>query len=62
MAKFTRFDPRNKKKNRHKNHYLDRSRGDNSRRKDLEDYNDNMYEKYALTKVVDYYNYSDAEN
>lgn len=25
MAKYNRFDPRNKKKDRHKNQYLDRS-------------------------------------
>lgn len=31
MAKYTRYDPRNKKKNRHKDQYLDRSSKKNKR-------------------------------
>lgn len=31
MAKYTRYDPRNKKRHRHKNQYLDRSPRKNKR-------------------------------
>ena len=33
MAKYSRFDPRNKKKNRHKNRYLDKSKNQQADRR-----------------------------
>lgn len=55
MAKYTRFDPRNKKRNKHKNQYLDRTRNQIDRRPRDDDENDSLYHKYRLDKIADIY-------
>jgi len=55
MAKYSRFDPRNKKRNKHKNQYLDRSRSSTDRRPRDEDEHDSLYQKYRLDKIADIY-------
>lgn len=52
MAKYSRFDSRNKKRNRHKNQYL--SKGDMGR-KNRERIEADLYEKYALNKTIEKY-------
>ena len=48
MAKYNRFDPRNKKKDRHKNQYLDRS---SQRRKVKRDeYDEQNFEERLVSK------------
>ena len=52
MAKYSRFDSRNKKRNKHKNQYLDKA-VNNNRRRVREDYSDGEYsEKYAMEKMI----------
>lgn len=50
MAKYSRYDPRNKKSNRHKNQYLGRSQTGvkNRARYDGDIYEHDMYKKYGL--------------
>lgn len=56
MAKYTRFDPRNKKRNKHKDQYLDRfsadkNRGNKKSCQDDEDMNidvKHLYKKYSM--------------
>jgi hypothetical protein len=48
MAKYNRFDPRNKKKDRHKNQYLDRSSYKRKSRQDQQ--NEVNFEERMQTK------------
>jgi hypothetical protein len=48
MAKYNRFDPRNKKKDRHKNQYLDRSSYKRKARQDQQ--NESHFEERMQTK------------
>ena len=51
MAKYSRFDPRNKKKNRHKNRYLDRSSKPVKREPDQDDLDlQRYYESFRASK------------
>lgn len=53
MAKYSRFDPRNKKKNRHKNRYLGRTGRPQVREPDKDDLNlQQYYESFAATKTT----------
>lgn len=50
MAKYNRFDPRNKKKNRHKNQYLDRTPYKRKSRQDQQNevnFEERMQTKYS---------------
>ena len=56
MAKYTRFDPRNKKRNKHKNQYLDRTKSAQDRRPRIDDEEDgSLYERYRLEKFSNLY-------
>lgn len=56
MAKYTRYDPRNKKSGRHKTQYLERgSMGRTNRERVEADDFDQMYEKYGLELVLKQY-------
>jgi hypothetical protein len=50
MAKYSRFDSRNKKRNRHKNQYLDRGSMGRKNRERLEGdlYHQEVYDKYGI--------------
>lgn len=48
MAKYNRFDPRNKKKGRHKNQYLDRSSYKRKTKRD--EYNEQSFEERMVSK------------
>lgn len=51
MAKYSRFDPRNKKKNRHKDQYLGKgSMGRKNRMNNEAVIDDNVYEQYFLDR------------
>lgn len=47
MAKYSRFDPRNKKKNRHKNRYLETTRNQQVERRR----NDESLEEYKELRL-----------
>ena len=52
MAKYSRFDSRNKKRNKHKNQYLGRT-ANNGKRRIKDEYSDSEYaEKYSLEKMI----------
>jgi len=57
MAKYTRFDPRNKKRNKHKNQYLDRTKSAQDRRPRMDDEEEDssLYERYRLEKFSNLY-------
>lgn len=59
MAKYSRYDSRNKKKDRHKNQYLDRgSMGRKNRERheaSIFSEEDELFEKYGLRKTLDTY-------
>jgi len=56
MAKYSRFDSRNKKRNKHKNQYLDRGRSSaNDKRPKYLDEDETLYEKYRLEKLSNLY-------
>lgn len=56
MAKYSRFDSRNKKRNKHKNQYLDRAKsGVNDKRPRCFDEDETLYEKYRLEKFSNLY-------
>lgn len=52
MAKYSRFDARNKKRNKHKDQYLNRSANE-SKRKIKDDFSEAEYsEKYSLERMI----------
>lgn len=55
MAKYSRFDSRNKKRNKHKNQYLDRTKAGNDKRPRYFDEDESLYEKYRLEKFSTLY-------
>lgn len=57
MAKYSRFDSRNKKRNRHKNQYLDRGSMGRKNRERLEAdiYHEEMYDKYGIDIAIKKY-------
>jgi len=57
MAKYSRYDSRNKKQNRHKNQYLGRGAmgRKNRERSEADIYYQDMYEKYGLDQVLKKY-------
>lgn len=53
MAKYSRFDSRNKKRNNHKNRYLDRTNAKGKKRQFKDDYTTEQWsEKYAMEKAI----------
>ena len=55
MAKYSRFDSRNKKRNKHKNQYLDRTKSNVDKRPRCFDEDETLYEKYRLEKFSNLY-------
>jgi len=57
MAKYSRFDSRNKKRNRHKNQYLDRGSMGRKNRERLEAnlYHNEVYEQYEVEAILKKY-------
>lgn len=55
MAKYGRYDSRNKKRNRHKNQYLERGSMGRKNRERLEadQYNDLIFDKYGFKSTID---------
>lgn len=49
MAKYNRFDPKNKKKDRHKNKYLDQPSKGKTRK---DEYNEESFEERMLSKYT----------
>jgi hypothetical protein len=53
MAKYSRFDSRNKKRNNHKNRYLDRTHAKGKKRQLKDDYTAEQWsEKYSMEKAI----------
>ena len=54
MAKYSRFDSRNKKRNNHKNRYLDRRTNAKGKKRQLkDDYTAEQWsEKYSMEKAI----------
>jgi hypothetical protein len=53
MAKYSRFDSRNKKRNNHKNRYLDRTNAKGKKRQLKDDYTAEQWsEKYSMEKAI----------
>ena len=57
MAKYSRYDSRNKKRNRHKEQYLDRGKMGRKNRERTEGdfYNEQLYRKYGVENTIEYY-------
>jgi hypothetical protein len=52
VAKYSRYDSRNKKRNRHKEQYLERGKMGRRNRERLEA---DLYEKYTMNKTIEKY-------
>jgi len=53
MAKYSRFDSRNKKRNNYKNRYLDRTNAKGKKRQLKDDYTAEQWsEKYSMEKAI----------